>query len=86
MSDKSAAGNDTLDVRTKKKRFLTVTARESMTPLMILFANNRFLVAQRVPRVTCERHARAGGEAAAMATPIDGTTRIKAGVRLHFHT
>lgn len=77
---------DTLGSSENSKGFLTVTAGEGVAPLMILFTNDGFLIAQRVTRVTCEGHAGAGGEAAAMATPIHRNTRIEAGVRLHFHT
>lgn len=69
---------DTLGSSENSKGFLTIAAGESVAPLMILFTNNRFLIAQCVTRVTREGHAGAGGEAAAMATPIHWNTGIKA--------
>lgn len=69
-----------------ERKILTITAGKSVTPLMILFANDWLLIAQCVSWVTREWHTRANGKAASMATTIDRDTRIETRVWFHFHT
>lgn len=57
---------------------LTVAAWQGVAPLVIFLTNDWLLITQRVPRVACERHSGAGGEAAATAAAVDWDTRIKA--------